>query len=206
MDGIGRRQPLTDSQLDRELEDALGVDPAPDFLARVRTRIASEPDPALWRLAIVSALRRTSVEPLWAVAIVGIVLAIVVPQFMRENDASSRARAPQMAASFPRAIEGAVPPEMERRTIVRHRVEAPAGVELATTLPLQLSRVLFAEDERRAFEFFVAAAGEGRVPEEAVEDMPAQPREVHALSIAPLEIAPLPLLARVAPEGESPWE
>ncbi len=35
--------------IDDEIKDALNVDPSPEFLARVRTRIASEPAPTAWR-------------------------------------------------------------------------------------------------------------------------------------------------------------
>jgi hypothetical protein len=36
--------------LDRELAAALAVDPSPEFVARVRARIASEPAPSSWRM------------------------------------------------------------------------------------------------------------------------------------------------------------
>jgi len=87
MDGIGPKQPLSDSQLDRELESALGVEPSPEFLARVRTRVAAEPAPELWRLAI----RRWSFEPLVGVALAGIVLAVIVPNLTRGGSASTGA-------------------------------------------------------------------------------------------------------------------
>ena len=48
MDGLGSQHPLSDSQLDRELDAALGIEPSPEFVARVRTRIASEPEPSRW--------------------------------------------------------------------------------------------------------------------------------------------------------------
>jgi len=40
---------LTESAFDRELKEALDIDPSPEFLARVRTRLASEPEPSAWR-------------------------------------------------------------------------------------------------------------------------------------------------------------
>lgn len=40
---------LTDSELDGALSVALAVEPSGEFLARVRTRIASEPEPSAWR-------------------------------------------------------------------------------------------------------------------------------------------------------------
>ena len=41
------RNELTD--IDREIQEALAVEPSPDFVARVRTRVASEPQAAPWR-------------------------------------------------------------------------------------------------------------------------------------------------------------
>ena len=38
--------PMNDAALEREIERALAVDPSPEFLARVRARIADEPAPA----------------------------------------------------------------------------------------------------------------------------------------------------------------
>ena len=38
--------PMNDAALEREIERALAVDPSPEFVARVRTRIAEEPSPA----------------------------------------------------------------------------------------------------------------------------------------------------------------
>jgi hypothetical protein len=49
MDADRRDGALTGSALDREIRAALDVDPSPEFLARVRTGIASEPRRAAWR-------------------------------------------------------------------------------------------------------------------------------------------------------------
>lgn len=85
MDGTSREQPLTDSQLDREIESAIGIEPSAEFLARVRTRIAAEPEPSAWRLA--------ALKPLMAAAIAGIVLAVIVPRmFSPEPDIGEVAR------------------------------------------------------------------------------------------------------------------
>ena len=42
-------EPLTDGDVDRALTTALLVEPSPEFLARVRMRIASEPAPTILR-------------------------------------------------------------------------------------------------------------------------------------------------------------
>jgi cytochrome c556 len=48
-------EPLTDGDVDRALATALAVEPSPEFLARVRMRIASEPEPSGWRFSWVFA-------------------------------------------------------------------------------------------------------------------------------------------------------
>ena len=49
MDGH-KHEPLNDETLEREIEAALGVDPSPEFLAKVRARVAEEQKPAGWLL------------------------------------------------------------------------------------------------------------------------------------------------------------
>jgi hypothetical protein len=44
------RRALTDEALDREIDLAVRVDPSPEFVARVRTRVADEQAPSRWRL------------------------------------------------------------------------------------------------------------------------------------------------------------
>jgi hypothetical protein len=60
-----RDEALTDSALDREIERALAVEPSPDFVARVRTSIASEPPRPAWHLS-------------WAFAGAGAAVAAIV--------------------------------------------------------------------------------------------------------------------------------
>jgi hypothetical protein len=56
---------LTDEALERDLARALAVEPSPEFLARVRTRIASEPAPRAWKVS-------------WLIGAVGAVAAAVI--------------------------------------------------------------------------------------------------------------------------------
>ena len=46
-----QREPMTDRVVDRELRALLAVDPSPEFVARIRTRIASEPAPSRFSIA-----------------------------------------------------------------------------------------------------------------------------------------------------------
>jgi hypothetical protein len=124
--GLGPRaqEALSDSRLDREIESAVGIEPSAEFLARVRTRIAAEPQRSAWRL---------SFEPLAGVAIVGIVLAVLVPKFVHEEtdrrdvarmtrDVADVRRAP--VATPPAEVRGTPAPSGE----VRHPRPQPAVV------------------------------------------------------------------------------
>ena len=72
MDGHRHADPLTDeSSLDREIESMMAVEPSPQFVARVRARVAQEPEPGRWRASWLFA-------PAGAVAIV-IVAVIAWP-------------------------------------------------------------------------------------------------------------------------------
>jgi len=48
MDAHESREPLNDLAVDGELQALLAVKPSPAFVARVRTRIAAEPEPRTW--------------------------------------------------------------------------------------------------------------------------------------------------------------
>jgi hypothetical protein len=66
--------------IDQELQQALDVDPSPEFLARVRTRIASEPVPRQWGLSWMFAA---------AAAATVIVVAVVVMRSTGANKTGS---------------------------------------------------------------------------------------------------------------------
>lgn len=199
MDGTGPQHPLSDSQLDRELESALGIEPSPEFLARVRTRVAAEPELSLWRQAVWG----RGVQPLAVVAIVGIVLAVVVPRWFRNDEGPLQRVATVLV---PRETSRPVgrPPEDPINVVP---VRAVRRVAPNSEVPLRLSQPLFSEEERIAFVTFVTAVDEGWMPVQApspqatdrVADEPG-PR------IEPLVIDPLPqLTARARTEGETKW-
>ena len=208
MDGTRPQHPLTDSQLDRELESALGVEPSPEFLARVRTRIASEPDLSAWRLAIWG----RGLQPVVVMALAAVVLAVVVPNVMRNVKRSE----PDLTLTKHEDVPGRgrveeLPPAARERILVPvvRQVEADVYVGLSKasaavhTLPLQLSPVMFSEEDRIAFASFVTAVGDGRVPEKVIQSLGEE--DMTPLAIAPLVINPLPPLARMERQGEGQW-
>ena len=189
MDGTRPQQPLTDSQLDRELEMALGVEPSPEFTARVRTLIATEPQPSPWRLASWG----RAVAPVAAAAVVGILLAIVVPQVLREERPATPRRPlatsePPPATALDEDVgKGQPQPTMKAARIVRH--ERPHS--------LPLSEPLFSEDERRALVLLVSAVEQGRVPPVPPAQANEETGENSVARIEPLVMEPLPLLTRL---------
>jgi hypothetical protein len=73
---------LTDGEIDRALATALAVEPSPEFVARIRMHIASEPGPSDWRLSWVIAAGACTLALAVAVTVVQMnhpALAPVVP-------------------------------------------------------------------------------------------------------------------------------
>ena len=69
MDDHRSADPLTDAALDRDLEAALAVDPSPELVARVRTRVQRERDaswsPMQWRMGAAAAAIVVVVAVAW---------------------------------------------------------------------------------------------------------------------------------------------
>lgn len=203
MVGTRPQHPLTDSQLDRELESALGVEPSPEFLARVRTRVAAEPEVPMWR----QALWGRGAQPAVAMALVSVLLAVVVPRLMRDEQRPIQ-QAVARPADVPVTTRAEQLPPVNRSPIAVRVVRHSVPAAIANEVPLRLSQPLFSEDERRALMQLVAAVDEGRLPpvvSEASTAAAAQPDARTALHIEPLVIDPLPVLARVQKEGEGQW-
>ena len=189
MDGR-RPASLTDTELDRTLTAALAVDPSPEFLARVRTRLASEPGPTTrWRLASFAASAAAV-----TVAIAAVVLIVNMPPVVTPADP---------------AVEGRQRPTPERMAAPVSTV-APAaraavgsGTTRARVEPAverrRLPEVLVSPDEQRAFDLLVAVVQAGRMPEvpEQTDLLAGESVAIPDVAIAPLVIEPLPRMARL---------
>ena len=79
------RGPMTGEVVDRELKALLAVDPSPEFVARVRIRIADEHEPRAWWLS-------------WKLAGVVAVAAVVVLAVVLTRSRQTPAVAPPIAA------------------------------------------------------------------------------------------------------------
>src|SRR5207253_10446473 len=82
--------------LDRELARALAVDPSPEFLARVRARVADEPAPSPWRMPRL-------LLAAGAVAVLILAVAVVTPR-SREAEAVQAVR--PAVPEIPRVASG----------------------------------------------------------------------------------------------------
>lgn len=181
-------QALSDEAMEQEIEAALGVDPSPEFLPRIRERIASERmydgwlAPASWR---------------WAGA-VGVAIAAAVIGIWTMRDPSPPAYEARFArdpglgtrdsrgGAEPAPTESAervmrVPAERKMRTQTRPAVAAPA-------------EVLISPDEAEALRQLVAAIAAGQVeavdiPELGAESEPLPP--IEAIVLEPIELSPI---------------
>lgn len=101
--------PMNDAALERDIERALAVDPSPEFLARVRTRIAEEPSPASWRFGWLFA----------GVATAAVAASVVALLMLRPNQGLEPARQLLLSRSLsPSVVVPTLSPRLgrERRT------------------------------------------------------------------------------------------
>jgi hypothetical protein len=169
---------MDDQSLKRELESALNVDPSPEFLARVRTRVAAEPTPARWRLAWVM-----TAATVGAVAIATTVLWLRLEAPVPPGVAATPVRPPALSP-VAAPVEAIVPDPVARAS----RRVVPA------TPPRAEPEVMISEGERRGFETLLAALRNNVLPpvpaaETAVA--PVLPVEIEAFTIEPLQMTRL---------------
>jgi hypothetical protein len=98
--------------LDRELDHALAVDPSPEFVARVRARVANEPAPSSWRMPRML---------MAGVALAAVTLVAVVMPRPREIEVTPR----RLEAEVVQAFTPVVPAEAAGVQVLRP-AETPA--------------------------------------------------------------------------------
>jgi hypothetical protein len=116
MDAERSGGPMNDTAIDREIQAALALDPSPEFVARVRTRIAAEPARATpwlsWKVVAAAALAAAMV-------------ATLVVSRQRGNP-SPFAQAPK-GEGIPLAPRAAIEPPRRAQTPVTPRGPAVSG-------------------------------------------------------------------------------
>jgi hypothetical protein len=204
MDGT-RPGPLSDAAFDRELDAAVNVDPSPEFVARVRTRIANETAPAPWRVR-------------WTVLAWGAAAAVLAVAAMVTLGPTGKRVEPQQAVAPEVAVQERVAPPAP--VVSEHSAPAPGGKPARpgpqpVSSPPQVARVdsqpdlppfpevLVSADEVRAYQMLLGIAEQQRLP---ASPPPARADagvvELQDIQLASLTIDALPPLARL--EGERP--
>ena len=208
----GRTHSLTDESLDRELAAAIDVEPSPEFLARVRMRLANEPAPSSWR---------TWWIPIAAsIAVAAIAVAIAMPERSPQRLESREIPGPTEPAALDRDVadpagplrgmrptrtETLPPPDrtagLERPPDGGSAVDGPpadAAVRAQTdSFAAPFPDVLISEDEQRAFALLLSAIRADELPALPAPDETVETLRPKPLEIAPLVIEPLPLMARL---------
>ena len=200
-----QNEPLNDD-LAREIEQALAVEPSPEFQARVRQRVAQAAEPRWierWRWAAAFAAVVGAVTGTWLLTgnmseTPGQSMA-VVSSGPRDRDGSLPAM--DSTASKPRDQHpgGATPPvvplvraEDDRSTRVHVSVEPPIrAVNIVPSPRDPFSDVLVSASEVRAVRQVAALLS----PEDVLKAPPpsSRPEEINELVIAPIAVAPIQL-------------
>ena len=181
MDGH-RHEGLSDEALEREIEAALGVDPSPEFLPRVRARIANERIDegwlwgASWRWVGAAAV-------VMAVAIIGVwTLRDPVP-------------APRAVRIMPPAETTTLPIEPvrpERPPVAAARV--PKAVRTTAVQPFE---VVISQEEAAALRQLFTAIGNRRIETSVLPDLQSAlkpPDPIEEIVVEPITISPLAAL------------
>jgi hypothetical protein len=113
MDAERAVDPVTDAALDREIQTALAEDPSPEFLARVRARIANEPAPSRPWLS-------------WTLAAAAAIAAVIVMAMVLSRPRETVPSSPAGVARGGNPVEPARPKEPGPQVIPTRGPNAPA--------------------------------------------------------------------------------
>lgn len=179
----GRHDPLSDAALDRELGAALNAEPSPEFVARVRMRVAEQPVAAGW-------------WPRWGMATAGIgamALVVAVGLWSMDEPVPTAQRIARDISLRP-AIAEPAPPLVATRAVVPVvlRPRQPARVENGRR-EIVLDDVIVSAEDRRGFEALLVAIEERRLPvlpreEPGTDSGTPAPIEIPDVTIEPLEL------------------
>lgn len=190
---------LNDPSLDREIESLFAVGPSPEFVARVRARVAEEPEPRRWHVS-------------WMLAMAGAVAAVVVVSVLTwpSHEPISESR-PGPAPQITRAAETLTAPSPSIASLpVPKQVTARRPLALAVAadraIEIDFPKVVIAENEARTFASLVTSVRQSRfdvaVPSAPDPDRPLEIKELPP--VEPLEIEPIVRVAVLQTEGERP--
>jgi hypothetical protein len=184
---IDRHTPESwDDELDRQLREALSVDPSPDFRSRVRARLDAQPVSSPFGGIVFIAAA--------AAAAAGIAVTVTMSSgWWTAQSAPARlasrpallAAAPYVAPVASRTIEGATPSRGRGTDAVQSTTVAGSAV------PGRLVTARFAPEERAAFHLFVGLARTGRFPFPESLPLADGGETLPAIEVPPIEIPPV---------------
>ena len=145
-----RSEPLTDEALAREIEAALAVDPSPEFLARIRSKVEGAPATAVW-------------PSRWEFALAGLAVAIVVSVWI-VNVPTARSVDPIAASSLTEHFVEP-PPSGGSAQISGVVSDAPRVRTVRAIAPIvpPFPEVIISPDEVRAFRALIRRIEEGQL-------------------------------------------
>jgi hypothetical protein len=176
--------PVKDAALEREIERALAVDPSPEFLVRVRARIADEPAPASrgfgWLFAGAAAT---------AVAAAVVAVVMLRPQ-QRVEPAVGLLTSRSLTSPV---VVPTVPRGLDRESLTTYPPRRTSGDAPRTTnLERQRSEPLFDARETTALQRLIADVRDARVDlSPLTKEGPMPLPAMDPLVISPIVIEPL---------------
>jgi hypothetical protein len=181
---------VTDAMLEREIERALAVDPSPEFLARVRSGIASEPAAPAWRFSwtLLAA----------ASAVVVVIAAVVILRQPEVERGRPRESAPIPARPIGAAFVSLAPVGPSRVLDVSPQRFPPARPGVLRTTSTEPD-VLIARGEAAALRRLMRGIRRGIVDPSTLDD---GPREIQAIQpLGEIVFAPLAEMAPITIES-----
>ena len=175
---------LTDESFDREIESLLAAEPSPEFVARVRTHVASELAPSGWRTQ-------------WSFALSGAVGAVIVTVMAwPSGEPASSITVPVQRSQVAQVVTPSAPPEVvptpRRGTTPRVTREAAAASRATETTVATGLVPIVAEEDARAFDALLATIRDPGVMLVFDHEAPASALSTSAIAISPITIQPLP--------------
>lgn len=199
--GMNGERPYETDALDDEIARALAVDPSPDFVRRVRTRIAEEPRASAWRLAPLAGATVATV----AVVASYLVWSVPAPVERRAPEVAVAVAPVSAEVTAPSTSSAPVPPTVPTGPPVAAEAETTAEPRRADSRGA--ISVPTAQAPSREMAGLLALrnsvwSGEVETPEPSVNAQTAA-SPIAYLAFPPIEIQPLPDLAQIS--GDRPW-
>lgn len=187
---------MNNASLDREIESMLAAEPSPEFVARVRARVAEESEPGRWHVSWMLAA---------ATAVAAAIVALIVWPSPEVTPASNGpVEPPRIAEAAPAVAPSPLPsprPVPKRVTAVSG---GAAAIERDRAIDIELPEVVLADNEVKTFASLVARIRQSRfdvaIPAAPNPDTPLEVKELPP--VEPLEIEPLVKVAALQAEGE----